>query len=62
MVKAFDIDLNREVNFDADATPVIVSVCCVCGKYLGVKDGEGVIGLSHTYCCKCSRDLLAELI
>ena len=30
---------------------VIVRVCCNCGTYLGVKDGEGVHGISHVQKC-----------
>jgi hypothetical protein len=61
MIKAFDTDSNKEVYFRAEATPVIVSRCCVCGKYLKIKDGKGFIGLSHTYCGKCLLAALATL-
>jgi len=61
MTKAFDTDLQKEVAFNADATPVITTVCCSCGDFLNIKDGKGIIGLSHTYCDECSKALLAEL-
>jgi len=32
---------------------VIVSICGYCGELLGVKDGEGVSGLSHGICGEC---------
>jgi DNA-directed RNA polymerase subunit RPC12/RpoP len=44
-----------------DKTLIIISVCSVCGKFLNVKDGKGISGLSHTYCRKCSKKVLATL-
>jgi len=32
---------------------IITVICCMCGKYLGEKDGEGVSGVSHGYCETC---------
>ncbi len=29
---------------------MLLRVCAVCGKDLGLKDGEGQTGISHTYC------------
>lgn len=34
---------------------IIVSACCVCGKPLGVKDGQGTYGISHGYCPECKE-------
>lgn len=33
-------------------------VCCVCGTLIGLKDGEGVAGVSHTYCGLCQKEVL----
>jgi len=36
--------------------PAIVSFCCRCGAWLGVKDGLGVSGWSHGFCVPCAED------
>lgn len=35
--------------------------CCVCGKYLGSKDGRGVSGVSHGLCPECYEKQVAEI-
>ena len=32
---------------------VIISVCSDCGEWLSVKNGDGVHGISHTFCPAC---------
>jgi hypothetical protein len=36
---------------------IIVSVCMVCGEYLGCKDGRGVSGISHGLCDNCRNTM-----
>jgi hypothetical protein len=40
---------------------LIESICCVCGKHLGSKDGRGVAGVSHGYCPEDLRTARKEL-
>ncbi len=61
MTEAFDPDSGDLIQFDADATAVIITVCCACKRALGVKDGKGISGLSHTYCPNCYKDVLKQL-
>lgn len=39
----------------------LVVVCCVCHVVIGEKDGEGVEGISHSYCDTHAAELLAGL-
>lgn len=39
---------------------VIVSVCAICGRYLGNKDGQGVHGVSHGLCPECAEKMKGE--
>jgi hypothetical protein len=32
---------------------IIVVICCICGEFIGKKDGEGKSGISHGYCDAC---------
>ena len=32
---------------------VLISVCCVCKGMTGIKKGNGVCGVSHSYCDEC---------
>jgi hypothetical protein len=34
---------------------VITMICCVCKKFLGTKDGQGITGTSHGYCPECAK-------
>ncbi len=34
--------------------------CCVCGKLLGWKDGQGQTGVSHGFCETCAAKMLKE--
>jgi hypothetical protein len=34
---------------------IITVICCVCKKFLGTKDGQGVSGISHGYCPECAK-------
>ncbi len=40
---------------------IIVSVCMVCGRYLGVKDGGGNHGVSHGICPECAIKMKREM-
>jgi hypothetical protein len=40
---------------------MIERVCCVCGKHMGTKDGEGKSGVSHGYCEECKKAVLAQI-
>ena len=33
---------------------VIGRICSGCGLVIGIKDGQGTYGLSHTYCADCA--------
>lgn len=35
-------------------------VCAYCGKFLGVKDGRGVVGVSHGCCISCKERVINE--
>ena len=35
-------------------------VCAWCGKEIGEKNGEGVDGVSHSICERCTDKLVAE--
>jgi hypothetical protein len=37
---------------------VIISICGYCGELLGVKDGEGINGLSHGICGECKLEMM----
>ena len=39
------------------ASDLIMTVCCICGIPYGVKDGQGVQGVSHGYCEECRGKL-----
>ena len=34
---------------------VLFRFCMVCGRFLGLKDGRGVRGISHGICPECLR-------
>ena len=40
---------------------IIISVCCVDGKFLGLKDGFGNSGVSHGYCQRCLDNLMRRV-
>ena len=40
---------------------IIVSKCLQCGDYYGVKDGQGVHGISHGYCNRECVDIAAMM-
>ena len=47
-------------NYQAESTPMLTKLivkCAWCGKYLGVKDGKGVSGISHGICKECADKL-----
>ena len=39
----------------------IVSFCCICHKFLEIKDGKGVFGPSHGYCDECVKGELVKM-
>ena len=39
---------------------VIGRICSRCGLVLGIKDGQGTYGLSHTYCADCAGKAKGE--
>lgn len=40
---------------------VLTIICCVCRKFLGYKDGEGISGISHSYCQECLETEMKKL-
>jgi ssDNA-binding Zn-finger/Zn-ribbon topoisomerase 1 len=36
-------------------------ICSVCGKDMGIKDGKGSTGISHSFCPICYKKQLEEL-
>lgn len=47
--------LNRKLKFT-----VLSRWCMICRKFLGLKNGKGVSGLSHGLCFDCRKHYLAE--
>lgn len=48
-----DLDAWLQVGKDHHKICVIVTVCSQCGKALGIKDGRGQAGISHSLCTPC---------
>ncbi len=42
---------------DLLANTPIFRFCIKCGIFLGIKNGHGVIGISHGLCDKCLNDI-----
>lgn len=40
----------------------IISVCSICNKVYGTKDGKGKSGISHGYCSDCKKIAYAEMM
>lgn len=40
---------------------IIIRKCCICNKFLGIKNGHGIWGVSHGYCNKCRDAELKKL-
>ncbi len=40
---------------------ILVRVCGYCSLYMGVKDGQGVSGISHGVCPTCLEKLKREM-
>ena len=36
---------------------IILTVCCVCGRQMGVKSGGGEYGISESYCGPCREEI-----
>lgn len=39
---------------------ILFSVCLICNQIYGIKDGQGVTGLSHGYCPECGKIILEQ--
>ncbi len=46
------------IHLDGPASALIHTVCCICNKSIGHKDGEGISGDSYSYCNSCMDILL----
>jgi len=51
--------------FHRYGVPIIVSLCCCCGEYIGVKSGMSdrtmaTSGISHGYCSHCAYKTVQE--
>jgi hypothetical protein len=40
---------------------MIKVICGVCKRFLRWKDGNGVSGISHSYCPECEKEAMAEI-
>lgn len=40
---------------------IIKVICCYCGKFMRIKDGKGITGVSHSVCSECLEGQLKEI-
>jgi len=53
--------LNEVIEIEGPVCTLIIQKCSVCGKFIGVVDGQGNFGISHSYCPRCFEAEMARI-